>query len=653
MNDLRHATLQQTMNAQYGYPPYSPPVMPSPMYPPQRPPMGGGTGETMSQYPNKNQFPTTGSVNNIYVDASTNVPYIWNGTEYVPLGGNCGCGGASQYENKDKFPEKGNEGTLYVDSETKIPYIWDGEKYEPLTTPTPEGAFEKFEGKDHFPTEGKDGVIYVDSSNMVPYIWDGEKYVPLHTPSHSKDTCGVEQYPSSSDFPFVGDRDVLYVDREAQKVYYWDGTNYVSIVSQTIINNGGGNSGCGNCNHEDDCCIWGDVINGGSLEDIAEDCPIDHNCGCCGTGGDTPVIPVPMPELNKINIINALGYTPAKEADLNKAVEDCANADAALTDKIEEVRFVANSAKTTANAAKNVADKNAEDIAQQNSEIADIKKAVDAVNKTAEAAKEKAKVAMESVDQLPAIEQKAQQAKETANAAKDIANEAKDTIEEVKKVADDVAARLSQLEKAVADNKKATDNLVKDVDDVKNKVHDFESSLTDVNAEIGAVQSAIEDIKEALDIEISASTWELIQVVELRHDEHDIAFEDIDCRKIYASCTICGSDDNDSHQRFEVRINKNDSKHRIVGLERAVPASSRDTRYTNLYAHALNTGKVGGYVQKDSDYPDSNFILQSLSTRSPKNEEIDFGTKINSVFFNAGDIGKFGVGTKIVLYGIK
>lgn len=77
--------------------------------------------------------------------------------------------------------------------------------------------------------------------------------------------------------------------------------------------------------------------------------------------------------------------------------------------------------------------------------------------------------------------------------------------------------------------------------------------------------------------------------------------------------------------------------HRIATLERAVPASNRDTRYINIYAHALSTNRVDGYVQKDSDYPDTNFILQALSARSAKNEEIDFCTKTNNLYFTTGN----------------
>lgn len=255
---------------------------------------------------------------------------------------------------------------------------------------------------------------------------------------------------------------------------------------------------------------------------------------------------------------------------------------------------------------------------------------------------------------LDSLKDTLDKATQTAEEAKSTAGTAALAAIDAKKAADAVDSKLGNLEKQIADNKKEIGKVAKDVEAVQAKVDDFENSLKDVDDEITKVQQTIEDIQDAIEEQIGASTWKLLQIVELTKDEPQIVFNDLKCRKIYASCTICGSDENDTHQRLEIRLNENNTKHRIATLERAVPASSRDTRYTNLYAHALNTNRVGGYVQKDSDYPDTNFILQALSTRSAKNEEISFGTEINDLYFTTGSSdGKLGRGTKIVLYGIK
>lgn len=406
----------------------------------------------------------------------------------------------------------------------------------------------QYPDKESFPTTGNTGIIYIDSSDNMPYIWDGEKYAPLN--GYGSGVCpdmaaAVVAYDSVYDFPDEGEEGVLYIDKEKHTIYYWDGNEYMKL-------SGNANSTDCNCScdNDDATCIWGDILNGGGVEEITDSCPIpEHNHGvsgdkncCCGESNLTPE-----------KIIEGLGYTPASERDIKD-----------VTDTVEEVRKIAEEAK---------------------------------------------KLAMKNAD-------------------------------ETKKQLNDVQRDIRRNTNSIAD--------------IARKVNIFESSLRNVDDELNRAQQAIEDMQKAIDSQIGPSNWELIEIRTLNNNESEIKFTNLKCRKIYASCTLCGSDTNDSHQRLEIRVNENDSKHRIATLERAIAASDRDIRYTNVYAHALNTKRVSGYIQKDADYPDSNFILQALSTRTAKNEEIEFGTEINNLYFTTGNPeGKLGRGTKIVLYGIK
>lgn len=528
MDNMRHATLQQAMNIQYGYPPYSPPIMPPmqcgcmPM-PPATPPSNGGGNSTTSMKP----YPT----------------------------------------------------------------------------------------KDDFPAVGDEGVIYVDQSDDTIYYWKDGEYTPLESAGTE---AGVNRYDSIEDFPAVGTSNTLYIDGDTHNIYYWDDGQYVKVLSGT----GSGSSGCDSDDDDCDCCIWGDILNGGGAEDISPICPIEHTCCGSSSGANSGA------ELNKDNIIKGLGYTPASSADLEKEKAAREAIDKILSDKIEKCKCSGDNgdaakALEAANQAKIKADK-AEKAANDAKNIAQV------ADKHATQAQKLAEVAEDEADEAKVI----------ANDAKNAVNKLKNDLDDVKKAIGNfnpdtlqtLEDKIDALEDKVAENDKKQDNL------------------------IAGLQQAIDEMQEALDIEVSSSTWKWLGSVKLAHDEHDIVVTDINdndlnCRKIYASITIVGSDDNDTAQRLDIMLNKNDAKHRIATLNGAIPATAK-ARYTNLSAHVLNTGRLSGFVQSVTASPEANLMLQSLATRTAKNEEIDFGDAIRALYFVAGDIGHFGAGTRIDLYGI-
>lgn len=72
-------------------------------------------------------FPTTGLVNTVYIDLSTDDQYYWDGSAYQPLDG------GNVYEpTVDDFPLIGSTDTLYVATETGLMYLWDGSGYVAL-----------------------------------------------------------------------------------------------------------------------------------------------------------------------------------------------------------------------------------------------------------------------------------------------------------------------------------------------------------------------------------------------------------------------------------------------------------------------------------------------------------------------------------------
>lgn len=177
----------------------------------------------------------------------------------------------------------------------------------------------------------------------------------------------------------------------------------------------------------------------------------------------------------------------------------------------------------------------------------------------------------------------------------------------------------------------------------------------DVASALATVQE-FEEKAEELENKINAvanqSVWEKIVTYETSKEQSTIALQHLNLRKARISISIVGSPSNMVAQRLDINLNRDDPRWRIASMNSAIQANSV-IGYTTLSANVLSGGRIGGYINNVTTSPDTNSSLVSLSTQTALGEEINFGSSIDAIYLHAGDIGKFGIGTKVEVFGIK
>ena len=176
-----------------------------------------------------------GAGNIIYIDIPNNLPYRWDGSDFVYIGGGGSDNVIDGYRNLSDglfYKESsyttaiaGAGNTIYIDIPSNSLYRWDGIGFVPVKDDGSDNIVEGYRNpsdglfyeESSYTTAitGSDKVIYIDLPNNTQYRWDGTGFVFI---GGAGDTIQVVTLPIAS-------------SSELGKIYQYIGTSTTEYIN--------------------------------------------------------------------------------------------------------------------------------------------------------------------------------------------------------------------------------------------------------------------------------------------------------------------------------------------------------------------------------------------------------------------------------------